>query len=362
MLGRALLLGLAAAATLDAQAPLLRATFAADAAASGPPALVWLRRDLLAQRPEWPAGLRPTDAFTVTWRETGVAITAGEPLPKGTYLAGGVLADDCEVLVRCAPSGIEDWSVTGATLPPSILRLAQLFDLRVDAPPRAIDVAAAAGNLLPAMLDDDPRRPLCGVGAAECGELMLEVQRTATGLHLRGRSSGGLLLPAVILWLGSAPMPAELSTTAAPQAPTDELRWSVRGFTARDGGRPEAARQLARSHSSNGLAALRALLHADDSTRCAAIDSLIRLGAADELPRIVAAGKGQPLATAMAEAAVTELWDRATPDRRAGIAPPGGAAGDDAPPSSRRLLLPLTALFFGLLSFWLRERRRLQRD
>jgi hypothetical protein len=361
VLQRALLLGLAAAATLGAQAPLLRVAFAADAAASGPPALVWLRRDLLALRPEWPAGLRATDAFTLTWRPTGIAIGAGEPLPKGTYLAGGVLAGDGEVLLRCAASGVEDWSVTGTAVPPAILRLAQLFDLLADAPPRAIDVAAAAGNLLPAMLDDDPRRPLFGVGAAECGDLMLEIQRTATGLHLRGRSNGGLLLPVVILWLSSAPTPAELSTTAAPDAPTDEQRWSVRGFTARDGDRPEAARQLARSHSSNGLAALRALLHADDSTRCAAIDSLIRLGAADELPRIVAAGKGQPLATAMAEAAVAELWDRAAPDRRAGIAPPV-AGGDDAPSSSRRLLLPLAALFFGLLSFWLRERRRLQRD
>ena len=62
-------------------APTLHVAFADDSAGDGPPALGSLRRDLLAQRPEWPTSRAPSAAFTLHLDERGLRIGEGLALP-----------------------------------------------------------------------------------------------------------------------------------------------------------------------------------------------------------------------------------------------------------------------------------------
>jgi hypothetical protein len=126
---------------------------------------------------------------------------------------------------------------------------------------------------------------------------------------------------------------------------------------------------------------LTALLHADDQSRVAAMDGLVRQQDAEALPRIVAAADPQlPETVAMAQSAIAALWPKAGSATRAevrrllakhpavplrnfdldALTPPAGsatAARGSAAPRTLAWLAVIECLLFGL---WLRERRRLQ--
>jgi hypothetical protein len=156
---------------------------------------------------------------------------------------------------------------------------------------------------------------------------------------------------------------------------------SLRAFAARDADRAEAARQLGRANSTESLTALRALLHAEDAVRLAAIDALVRRREAEELPRIVAAaGPSMPWAALAASDAVRELLPAASPAarqrtraaiaasqntglRRLDLGQFDARSAAPAPPAYGRRardLLLLGVLAIGLYGLWSRERARLR--
>ncbi|MFM1872742.1 MAG: hypothetical protein RL398_2164 [Planctomycetota bacterium] len=368
-----LLVATAALTPLLAQDPTVRAVCAPAefAARNGAPAWRWLCDEYLPQRPEWPQTLAAGSAFVVTWSATGLRIEAAAPPPTGTAAAGCV--DDgqgCTALWSIDGDGIEDWFVpNGFVAPPSWLTL--LGALRADAlsQPRTLDIAVLLGHLAPPQVDGDPLAALVRVGGASCGEATWTAWRTERHLRVRGRSGGGLLLPAALLVVLDG---------KDPHAATGA---SLRAFVARDGDRSEAVRRLLLDDERTAIPTLRAMLLADDEQRLAAIDALVRRGATTELPRIVAAATGHPLAAIAAHDAVGALLPNASArDRQAtraallrsddvrlrsvdfdaliGNRPTTTVTGTD---SNRRVaaLAALLALGSILYVLWLRERRRL---
>ncbi len=360
-----------AAIALPAQAPpRLSVAFAATAATSGPPALAWLCGTWLPQRREWPPGLPPGAAIVLTLTGDTLQIEASDvPVPAGAIAAGTLeLGTGLHGSVACAADGTEDWYLTKtAAVPTAWLDLLRRLEADVVDRPRTIDAAVLTGHLAGAAVEGDPRAELLQLGAALCGQVTWLAWRTDTHLRVRGRSDGGLLLPALLaLYAG------EHSRTR-PSLP-------LRAFCARDGDRAEAARRLVRTDAAAAAPTLRALLHGDDELRLSAIDTLVRLGACDELPNIVAAASpAMPWATVAAVDAVHALWADAdaTSRQRTRAAllrssspalrridtrllspdPPGPRADD----GSVRARLLLAMLMSGLLAygFWLRERTRL---
>ncbi|HEX5052908.1 MAG TPA: HEAT repeat domain-containing protein [Planctomycetota bacterium] len=358
------------------QAPLtLRAAFAAGPRRATVPALAWLCSQHLPKRPEWPRGLSADETFVVSLSPAGPTIRAEQvTLPPDVAAAGScAFGGGPTLLWSCATDGTEDWFVPLDFEIPAALRsvLRTLGADLLDQPHR-LDASVVVGHLAPAMSDGDPRLELLRLGASLCGEVTWLAWRTPSHLRVRGRSEGGLLLPAaLLLWA------IDGSTAAStPKA--------LCAFASRDGDRAEAARQLSRVRQGEALAPLRALLHADDQVRLAAIDTLVRLRAVEELPRIVeAAGPGAPWASLAAADAVRELWIDAPPEvrqrtrvalaqsrardlraidtttlpaKRAGPAP---VRDVDAGSMRARSLLLLGLLAVGLHGLWRRERCRL---
>lgn len=334
-------------------------------APNDPPAITWLVERCLPARPEWPAGLAPGAALRLRLDAAGLHIVPGDlALPQGT-LAVATFAPEGgpTALARLAEDGVEDWYLpTGLRLPGAWLGL--LHDLSADVldAPRSLDAAALAGHLAGATVDGDPRRELAGL-AARCGGVTYTAWRTDEHLRVRGRSDGGLLLPA----LAAVLLAADRQDRLDPRA--------LRAFAACDGDRDEAARQLVRSTAGRSTEALRALLHGEDELRVAAIDSLVRRGAAEELPRIVAAASpAMPFATTAVRDAVPALWSMASAEAKqrtrgalarslvpelrglaVDAAPPALGSEPGADPRARWLLLLLLA-GIGLYGLWLRER------
>jgi hypothetical protein len=364
-------------ASLAAQEPALCVQFAADADGKGPPALVWLRQDFLPGLPAWPAGLDGRQPFVLRASAQGITARATtSPLAGSAYLAGEFrLPDTGSILLSCDHDGVEDWfAPAGAPLPARLRQL--LADLGADASGfRTIDVAALAGHL-GRVLEGDPESPLLSLGAAWCGEVTWNTSAGDPGFRVRGRSGGGLLLPCAIVWWATLPEPRDPSTwwTVSPLP----ARWSLRAFAARDGDRAEAARQLGGAAAGSFTAVLTALLHADDQSRAAAMDSLVRQQDASALPRIVAAADPQlPETVAMARSAIVTLWPKASASTReevrrllakhpaaplrqfdlGALAPPVAPAPGGSGLRALAWLFVIECLVFGL---WLRERRRLQ--
>jgi hypothetical protein len=229
----------------------------------------------------------------------------------------------------------------------------------VDAP-RTLDVPALVGNVAGAAVEGDGDAQQLALGAAHCGELTLAVRSDRGRLRAEGRSGGGLVVPALLLWL------AQRRDAGATLAGVHD-GWRLRAFGARDGDRAEAVRQVQRA-GGDAVPVLSALLHADEPSRVGAIDGLLRLRAAGELPRIAAAAEPDlPLATAMARAAVRELWplaSAATRQRTRAVLAASLALDEsilDAEPAMDgryRWLAALSVLFTGLFGLWWRERLR----
>jgi hypothetical protein len=348
----------------------LEIAFAAGAASHGPPALAWLCGTLLPDRPEWPADLDHGASFVVRLDGDGLAIAPNAVrLPAGAVAVGAIdLGAAQRVLTCCGRDGTEDWFVPAATpLPPRDREI--LHELRCDQLGRChtIDCAATIGHRLGASADE-PEIDSLQLAAALCGEVTWRVWSTPAQLRVRGRSDGGLLLPALLLAL--ADRRGNGTTDALPLC----------AYVARDGERGEAVRQLARAEVTD-RPALHSMLHGGDELRLCAIDSLVRLGASEELPRIVAAAStDMPLASLAAADAIAALWpsSTATTRQRTRVALAASpiaqlrrlslAHGDGAAPAAAAgqqqpgLLLLLLVTAIGLGGFWLRARREMRQS
>ncbi len=338
------------------------------------PALARLCEQYLPQQPAWPAGLEPRHAFALVVTPGGITIApTAVQLPRDVAASGTcALGDGPALAFRCSGDGSEDWFVPAAfPLPASWQRLLDDLGSRQLEVPRTVTASVLVGHLAGALADGDSRADLLRLGASLCGDVTWIVWSTPAHLRVRGRSDGGLTLPAALLALAAADGPG-----------TPGL--SLRAFAARDVDRVEAARQLVRADEADALPTLRAMLCADDRTRLAAIDALVRLGASDELPAIVAAGgAANPWATLAAADAVRQLWADASPAARAGAntaiarsdsvllrslpvhtmaTHPAGApqplAADHGPKVRALVWLALLAIF--VAGLWARERRRLR--
>ncbi|MCA8975534.1 MAG: hypothetical protein KDC98_12500 [Planctomycetes bacterium] len=364
MLAIALLL-----AQLPGQAPEVEIAFVAEAATSGLPAISWLCGTVLPTRPEWPSDLQPGSSFVVRLGSAGLRIAANSvALPDDTLAAGSMTMDTGRrALFSCLMDGSEDWFVDRETpVPPGLAAVIHAVrGMELDRA-HTIDLAVAVGHLLGATVTGDSDRDTLQLGAALCGHVTWQAWHNEQHLRVRGRSDGGLFLPAILVALAST------NGNGAPSA------LPLRAFIGRDGDREEAVRQMARPGNATDLTALHAMLYGDDELRLTAIDTLTRLGEADELPRIVnAAAPALPLTTVAAMDAVTTLWGtaseatrRATKAALARSSAPalraldpeaiGSPSGATVPGlTSRPLLLWLLALAAGLFTFWLRERARL---
>lgn len=349
----------------------LQAVFAPAPQRTTLPAIAWLCERHLPGRPEWPAGLDPTRAFAATLSAQGLTLApTNVELPPGlAVFASCRRGDGPPLLAGCMVDGTEDWSVPAGFAPPAAWR-DLLLALDADAldVPRTLSTAVVVAHLAGGLVDGDPRRELLQLGASQCGDVSWLAWATPDRLRVRGRSDGGLALPAFLLVhaAGSGTRPEGLL---------------LRAFAARDLDRQEAARQLGRVGDDRALPTLRALLHADDATRLFAIDALVRRGAADELPAIVAAaGPREPWATVAAADALQALWLDASPAARqrtrealarsGSIAlrqidvdtlprrsPAAAPIPDDGPRVRALAWLALVAL--GLCGLWARERHRL---
>ncbi|MEO6598030.1 MAG: hypothetical protein ABIP94_25075 [Planctomycetota bacterium] len=234
----------------------------------------------------------------------GLTIRASKvSLPAHVVAAGSCAFGSASPLLwSCADDGSEDWFVPlELRVPASFRQVLQALEADLIDEPRRLDVSVVIGHLAAAMSDGEPRADLLHLGGSLCGEVTWIAWRTQTHLRVRGRSGGGLLLPAALIALASEGSPGV--TTAM----------SLRAFGSRDGDRSEAARQLSRT-SGEALVTLRALLCAEDQVRFAAIDALVRLRAVEEMPRIVAAADpAKPWASLAAADAVRTLWVDASP-------------------------------------------------
>lgn len=271
------------------------------------PALAWLCEDWLPRQPGWPEGLDSRDGLRLHLGPDGVRVAPlGLALDPSTAALGScTVRGGASALFLLAADGVEDWYVPERFAPPEPWRrlLTQLDALAVDRP-RTLDVGVVVGHLAGGLLDADQRAELLQLGASQCGETTWLAWRTPEWLRVRGRSGGGLALPAALMLLAQT-----------DGRRTDGL--ALRAFAARDADRAEAARQMLRTHGRDTPPPLRAALFADDATRLAAIDTLVRRRATGELSAIVAAADADsPWATLAAADALRALWPFASPAER----------------------------------------------
>lgn len=365
------------APTLSAATPRLtfsvHAAFGPAAVRGALPALVWLCEELLPAREEWPTTLEPQHAYAIAWTDQGLRVRRTAIRLGADVTAAGAcrFGDGPSLRFQCRSDGTEDWLVPAdLVLPASVRERLRALDADELDHPRTLALSVLAGHLAGGLAEGDPRAEIVRLGSSLCGDVTWRATRTQDGgLHVRGRSDGGLLLPALLLLLADD-----------GHQSTDAL--ALRAFAARDHERTEAARQLGVAHA-EGTATLRALLHADDPTRLAAIDALVRGGFAEELPNVVAAAdEDMPMASLAAADAVRALWLHASPGTRQRTrqalrqcpvmplraldldalprdVPPPPPTPAEATADRRIAVLVWLALFaIGLLVAWLRERHR----
>jgi len=344
-----------------AAATSVRVAFAAGSV-SDPPALRWLRNDVLSRLPEWPAEQNADAAFTLHCEPDRLRLGAPVALPAGIVSAGEArLSDGASIRFACETDGREEWYIESASPPHQLRTVLSALHVEVDGPPRTVDLGTLVGHLSGPAVHGDPTAEMLSIGAAHCGEITFAVRRTGQRLLVCGRSLGGLTLPAVLTWLS-----LQRDATVLPADAVD--LWRLRAFGARDGDRAEAARQLQRG-GGDGIAGLRAMLHADEPGRLAAIDGLMRMCAVSELPLIVAAAdEDLPLVTSMVVDALRQMWPLASEQTR--DAARGAMSrhptlakmleSKPRPPNDGRFrhIGILSVLASGLLGLLLRERRR----
>ncbi|MFO1078254.1 MAG: hypothetical protein U1E73_11090 [Planctomycetota bacterium] len=354
------------AAALPAQAPKAQVAFAAGANRSGLAGFAWLCGAYLPSLPAWPSGLDAAESIVVHCDERGITIAPNAvPLPAGAIAVGSIdLPSGVRALCSCASDGGEDWFVpVGATMPPDWEQLVGLLRARELERAHTIDLAAAVGHLLGPSAEGEARS--LQIGATLCGEVTWQAWTNSTHLRVRGRSEGGLTIPAALLLAAQA-----------NGVPTDGTL-ALRAFVARDGDRQEAVRQLSATDPEVSHDTLIAMLYGTDELRLTAIDSLVRQRSAEDLPRIVsAASPSMPLAVVAAADAVHAMWaDASASDRdrtRAALAssPVALLRGLDPeraqrePVAASRTQIPWRLLFILFLAaattfpLWLRERAR----
>ena len=333
------------------------------------PALVWFAESWLPGNARWHAGASPRDALLLTLRDGQLEVQAlASSLPEGIAIAGAAtFGDTAPALWQCQVDGEEDWFVpTDWPLPTASRELLGAIDALVLDRPRTLATNVLVGHFAGALADGDSRRDLLQLAASHCGDVTWLAWKTPTQLRVRGRSDGGLVLPAALLWLATR-----------DEARTDGL--AVRAYAARDADRAEATRQLSRAPEATPPPALLAMLHADEEARLSAIDALVRRGAGDQLPAIVAAADpAMPAATLGAVDAVQLLWPTASPlarQRTRGalqrspnmqlraidvgeLVPRAPSPTAEPAPLRLRALLWLGLLALGLTVAWARERAR----
>jgi hypothetical protein len=334
------------------------------------PALAWLCEAWLPARAAWPQGLDRRAAFRLSLADGRLTVARLQaPIGDLAFAGSCRFGDGAPALFACSVDGHEDWFVPAAFAPATRwLDALDALDARALDRPRSLATPVVVAHLAGGLADDDPRGALLRLGATLCGDVTWTAWSTPQWLRVRGRSEGGLLLPAAL---------AALAVTDGPA--TNGL--ALRAYAARDADRDEATRQLTRAGGAEADAPLRAMLHADDPARLAAIDALVRRGAAAELPAIVGAADPEaPWATLAAIDALHELWPHAdaTTRRRTRDAIAASASialrGVDlealaprvrppveptAPASLRvRALLWLGVCAIGLCGLLARERRR----
>ena len=337
------------------------------------PAIAWFAESWLQTHGTKQPGVALERAFALHGTPDGLVVATTTIAPGKDVVAAGScrLGDSAPLLWQCRTDGTEDWFVPADfPLPAPYRSRLQALDADVLDQPRTLATGVLAGHLAGGLAEGDPRADLLRLCASACGDLTWTAWRDGTQLRVRGRSEGGLLLPALLLLL-------------ADDGRQRDDGLVLRAFAARDHERDEAARQLGLSRSAHSVATLRAMLRGDDTTRLCAIDALTRRGAAEELPAIVAAADAAtPLATLAAADALRSLWVDASPlarqRTRAAIAqsasldlrridlealprrvtaPTGPAPTATADrPTIALVWLSITA--FGLLGLWLRERHR----
>lgn len=336
------------------------------------PALAWLCETWLPEHPSWPRGLDPRDGLQLAWNQDGLTIRPlRAPLEARTVALGACVGDHGgTALFVCDVDGAEDWFVPPDFAPPvPWRRLLARLDALETGRPRTLDVGVVVGHLAGGLADADRLAQLLQLGASRCGEATWLAWRTDAWLRVRGRSDGGLCLPAALMALAAADGPR-----------VDGL--ALRAYAARDADRAEAARQMLRAGADDVRPPLRAALFADDETRLAAIDTLVRRGATADLAAIVVAADAEsPWATLAAADALRALWAKASPAERsrarAALARsdsatlraldldallPGPADVDVAPaPGPLRAMVALALLGVALAGFWARERALLAR-
>lgn len=288
--------------------PRLHVTFGDRGSRLLVPAIEWLCGSALPARTEWPRDLDPNEPFAIVLSTRGLEVMPTRvALPPGVVAAGSCsIGDAAPMVFSCTTDGSEDWYVPRDFVVPGEWRTL-LTTLHADAldEPRSLDAAVVIGHVAGAFVDGDPRGELSRLGGSACGVVAWTAWATPSHLRVRGKSDGGLVLPAALLLLASSADAVKANGLA------------LRAFAARDGDRAEAARQFVRTPDERSLAALRALLLADDTVALAAIDTLVRLRRADELPAIVAAARPEaPWAQLAAADALRELWMDASPTVR----------------------------------------------
>jgi hypothetical protein len=354
------------APTTASQPFVLRCSIAAAIERGGVPAIDWLCTDVLAAR----SGRASHAPIAFELRLDGLHLLPNAPpLADGVVAAGSLCFDDGPpLLFSCRRDGVEDWFVPRAfVLPASWRRVLAALEADVLDTPRSLAVAVAAAHFGGAFVDGDPRAAALQVGAASCEDATWTAWTTAEHLRVRGRSQGGLMLPAMLLAIAAA------DGNGQPRP------LGLRAFAARDGDAAEAARQIGRSDRALDTTTLRCLLAGEDAVRLTAIDTLVRREATAELPHIVAAAtQDAPCASLAAADAVRALWPTASPlDRQrtraaiqrssdrglraidlATLAPAEPTPSTPPADLRTRALLWLACSALGLAGLWLRERAR----
>ena len=136
-------------------------------------------------------------------------------------------------------------------------------------------------------------------------------------LRVRGKSNGGLLLPALILHLASGG--TAVDTAASPTARHASLR--LHALAGRDLTRNESIRQLVRAVPARAAEDLQSLLHSTGESKLFAMDALTRMGDAEHLPTILSAMElSDPASVSLASSALDELMPKASRAVEANVA------------------------------------------
>jgi hypothetical protein len=228
--------------------------------------------------------------------------------PDATPIDGALRArieiDGHALDATCDAQGLETWRAPRglALRTPPLQALATELDLARAPGPVWLDVAALIGGRAAGVQMESPLGRLLTLGAVECGDLIVQLHAEGDDIVVRGRSRGGLVLPALLLHLAARSTPP----------PTPAQAWQALAYAARDSRREEAALQLAFSTDVSALPTLRSLLFARDAVQGRAAEALARRSDPTALvPLARALQTTTPTQRAALETAIATLWPRA---------------------------------------------------